>query len=96
MAITRANAQNSKSSAKFDAKLKATGVKKNSFKVAPTRKNLLNAAKLQSKNEKGKNADLKMTEQLLKLCRPISIYLTQIKPEQTMKIPVVDSKFSFL
>lgn len=77
MAKTRANAQSSKPSAKFDANLKANKVK-----------NLFSAAKLHTKKEKDKNADLKATEELLKLCRPILINLTRISPD-------VDRKFSF-
>lgn len=92
MAKTRANAQSSKSSAKFEANLKANKIKNKSIKMVRERKNLLSAAKLQSKKEKEKNADLKATEELLKLCRPISINLTRISPEQPIQISDVDRK----
>lgn len=81
-----------KPSAKFDARLK---VKKSLFKAVSGDRNFLSAAKFLSKNEKRKNEDLKATEELLKLCRPVSIYLTRIIPEQTTQITNSDCKFSF-
>lgn len=93
MAKTRANAHSSKQSGLNDG-LKANKFKKKS--LVRGIKNPFSAAKLQSKSEKEKNADLKATEELLKLCRPISINLTRISPEQTMLIPNVDRKFSFI
>lgn len=95
MAKTRANAQSSKPSTKFDAGLAANKVEKKSIKMVRGGKIPPIAAKLQSKNEKEKNANIKATEELLKLCRPISIILTRIIPEKTIQIPDVDRKFSF-
>lgn len=100
MAKTRANAQISTSSAKlnngFVARLKKKNKKESSSKSTepqPKIESFPSAVKLQSKNEKAKIAKLPTVEELLKLCRPMSIRLTRIKPNQTNEIPDAKSKY---
>lgn len=100
MAKTRASVQSTKSSAKLNidfvgkvdkGKKRPPKTAKNQFKT----ENTISAAKLQSQIEKKKKADLEANEQLLKLCRPMSICLMRIKPHQTKETSVVKSKFIF-
>lgn len=89
MAKTRASAKISKApllkkvlNKNFVKKLKQKREEKTSFKTdvpLPKIESPLSAVKLQSKAEKVKIRNSKTNEELMKLCRPISICLTRIK-----------------
>lgn len=94
MAKTRANVQSSKLARKSNGP-KTPNVKKGSTKAAKLKckaKDQFSAAKLQSQTEMKKTADLQATEELLKLCRPISISLTRVKETKPNEVSKVESE----
>lgn len=101
MAKTRA--QSSKPSTKLNSNfvtgLKTNKVKKKSLKAAkqPSKIKIpLNAPKLQSCTEKGKETDLQETEDLLKLCRTFSIFVTRIKDTSEVESESYDDIFHII